>query len=69
MLLLTPHYLHWGKEVAPFLPGEGISIIKLIIYNSWWLGVGLNHRHPDFQSGALPTELPSHKLNGGGYRT
>ena len=32
MLLLKPHYLHWGKEVAPFLLGESISIIKTIIY-------------------------------------
>ena len=28
----------------------------------WWCpGVGLNHRHCDFQSHALPTELPRHK--------
>ena len=40
MLLLTPHYLHWGKEVAPFLPGEGIYIIKLII--CYYGGLGWN---------------------------
>ncbi len=27
---------------------------------SWWLGTELNRRHTDFQSAALPTELPSH---------
>jgi hypothetical protein len=25
----------------------------------WWLGTELNRRHTDFQSAALPTELPS----------
>ena len=25
-----------------------------------WLGTGSNRRHADFQSAALPTELPSH---------
>ena len=27
----------------------------------WWLRVESNHRHRDFQSLALPTELQSHK--------
>jgi hypothetical protein len=27
----------------------------------WWLGTELNRRHKDFQSSALPTELPSRK--------
>ena len=27
----------------------------------WWAGVDLNHRHGDFQSPALPPELPTHK--------
>src|SRR5438270_4596315 len=26
----------------------------------WWAGTGLNRRHQDFQSCALPTELPAH---------
>ena len=26
----------------------------------WWLGTESNCRHADFQSAALPTELPSH---------
>jgi hypothetical protein len=28
----------------------------------WWLGAESNRRHEDFQSSALPTELPSLKL-------
>ena len=28
----------------------------------WWLGAGSNRRHKDFQSSALPTELPSRRL-------
>ena len=26
----------------------------------WWPGTELNRRHADFQSAALPTELPGH---------
>ena len=28
----------------------------------WWLGTELNRRHKDFQSSALPTELPSRAI-------
>jgi hypothetical protein len=28
-----------------------------------WCGAGSNRRHQDFQSCALPTELPHHPLN------
>jgi hypothetical protein len=28
-------------------------------HRKWWLGAELNRRHKDFQSSALPTELPS----------
>ena len=27
----------------------------------WWAGVESNRRHKDFQSFALPTELPAHR--------
>src|SRR5204862_6042272 len=29
-------------------------------WKEWWAGRGLNPRHQDFQSCALPTELPAH---------
>jgi hypothetical protein len=37
--------------------------LKLIerIATGWWPGAESNHRHADFQSAALPTELPGHK--------
>ena len=37
---------------------DNCSIWKEI---SWWAGTGLNRRHQDFQSCALPTELPAHQ--------
>ena len=37
---------------------------KIIPNKKWWLRVESNHRHRDFQSLALPTELQSQK-NGG----
>src|SRR6185369_17983307 len=29
----------------------------------WWAEAGLNRRHQDFQSCALPTELPAHRAS------
>src|SRR6185437_9561091 len=39
---------------------EDFSAFKALIRkrNQWCPGAGSNHRHADFQSAALPTELP-----------
>jgi hypothetical protein len=44
------------KWICPMLLAQE-SFKSLII--KWWLGAELNRRHKDFQSSALPTELPS----------
>ena len=31
-----------------------------ILFSTWWFEVESNHRHEDFQSSALPTELSNH---------
>jgi hypothetical protein len=40
-----------------------LIMVKAIVFGEsigkWWLGAELNRRHKDFQSSALPTELPS----------
>ena len=35
--------------------------IKLFVPMKWWPETESNCRHKDFQSSALPTELPGHK--------
>lgn len=37
---------------------------KLGENNKWWLEAESNHRHEDFQSSALPTELSSQTKRG-----
>ena len=37
---------------------------KSLICKEWWLGPESNRGHEDFQSSALPTELPSRKREG-----
>ena len=34
------------------------TLYQLSYYRTWCLGAESNHRHVDFQSTALPTELP-----------
>ncbi len=38
---------------------KGLLFSSPKLLNLWWLGTGSNRRHADFQSAALPTELPS----------
>ena len=49
-----PRLLHpFGFQDRPLQPDLGIP-------PTWWLRAESNRRHEDFQSSALPTELPSH---------
>ena len=41
-----------------------ISYILKLLTIVWWPEVELNHRHTDFQSVALPTELSGHLFTG-----
>ena len=40
-----------------------LNLIKVVQIFAVWLGPESNQRHMDFQSTALPTELPSHTQN------
>jgi hypothetical protein len=44
-------------------PGR-VEEVALIAGHAKWLGPGSNRRHMDFQSIALPTELPNQKSSG-----
>ena len=39
---------------------RSLCLSHFIDFKEWWLGRESNPRHEDFQSSALPTELPSH---------
>ncbi len=51
--------LHLGK----------VALYQLSYYRKWCLGAESNHRHIDFQSIALPTELPRQIGDPKGART
>ena len=40
-----------------------LNLIRVVKISVVWLGPESNQRHMDFQSTALPTELPSHTQN------
>src|SRR5262252_5472951 len=45
-----------GTDHVEVVNGDAVTIEK-----KWWTGRELNPRHRDFQSRALPTELPVHR--------
>ena len=42
------------------MPRKKMNTKALLANLLWWAGTELNCRHADFQSAALPTELPAH---------
>src|SRR5215813_1216719 len=44
-------------HICPSARSAGVLTTR----KTWWAGTGLNRRHQDFQSCALPTELPAHQ--------
>ena len=53
-----------GKSRASRTPGMRKTRKEGEAKKPWWLGPESNRRHCDFQSHALPTELPSHAGRG-----
>ena len=53
---MNPHtlYKRWNSSWERVVPTKKDHIAVIF----WWCGAGLNRRHKDFQSFALPTELP-----------
>ena len=67
----NPQPLDWKSNALPIelIPHVTTFVRKLQTGSRktlWveWYGAELNCRHPDFQSGALPTELPHHVEGG-----
>src|SRR5689334_5376902 len=46
-----------SRKRAPEIPTPPTNFWR---YEEWWPGSESNQRHADFQSAALPTELPGH---------
>src|SRR5690348_17227403 len=43
-------------------PDRAVALsVKILVQHYWWAGSESNTRHEDFQSSALPTELPAHR--------
>ena len=48
-----------AAQIAAGRPANGLTL-SLALRSQWWPGRESNPRHGDFQSPALPTELPGH---------
>ena len=48
------------SQLTPPSPGSAPSRLNKEFKGKWWPGTELNRRHADFQSAALPAELPGH---------
>src|SRR5262245_43340782 len=57
--------LHGEKPVGAFESVSCRAIQLMFAEKIWWTGGELNSRHRDFQSRALPTELPVHRAAAG----